>query len=362
MTFKNLVLLFLLTSLVKLSLCQNSQILVFGNTEEFEGLDTLNNIKDIKVGGGYYMTPHFIAALRHDGSLFVTGSTLIEEQIANYNENDIIQISAGWEDLVAVKSDSTIITFGERYGVPNLSSVKQVAAGWSQHYALHYDGTVSIWGDDPQSNFLESIDKIEVNGGKSEYLLALRGDTLIEYYHLNNLTSDPNNLEDVVSFSGGLNHYGLTINSAGKVGNWGFPNLNTDHLSAIETVVRDVSSDISIALDSAGNAIQITGNSFDADTLPKIQKISVNFGVVAMLVKNNNIITTMNKNINTGNEPYPNPTNGEVNLFEASEYSVLNSRGDIVQTGKSNKLDLKNFDNGLYLILTQNRQFKVLKQ
>lgn len=81
------------------------------------------------------------------------GQALLEMDI-----NDIVDIAGGREYSIALRSNSSVIAWGDKMftEVPEcvLSNVTSIAAGWYHSLALMYDGTVVGWGyrgDVPQN-------------------------------------------------------------------------------------------------------------------------------------------------------------------------------------------------------------------
>lgn len=60
-------------------------------------------------------------------------------------------------------------------------------------------------------------------------------------------------------------------------------------------------------------------------------------------------------------EPFPNPTQAKVTIPANAPYSVCNTLGTELLTGKGETIDLSNFKSGIYLIKVQNQVYKVQK-
>ena len=59
---------------------------------------------------------------------------------------------------------------------------------------------------------------------------------------------------------------------------------------------------------------------------------------------------------------YPNPTNDMLYLSKKVEYKIYNILGDIILIGNDNTIDLGNFNNGIYIIESENVRTKIIKE
>ncbi len=58
----------------------------------------------------------------------------------------------------------------------------------------------------------------------------------------------------------------------------------------------------------------------------------------------------------------PNPVQDVLTLNESCQWSLFNLNGILLQTGKSQKIDMSNYDEGLYLVNVEQKTIKVIKQ
>ena len=71
--------------------------------------------------------------------------------------NDAVEISAGSEHSLALRSNGTVVAWGSNYygqtNVPSgLSNVVAISAGGGNSMALRADGTITAWGDGEGTN------------------------------------------------------------------------------------------------------------------------------------------------------------------------------------------------------------------
>jgi alpha-tubulin suppressor-like RCC1 family protein len=120
-----------------------------------------------------------IVAVHHDGTVFAWGEAGLVVPPGGQQQNapvqvpllsDIIEVEAGYENALALKSDGTVWSWGDgskgqigdgqEYGeggtnipkqVVGLTGVVDIASGYYNGYALKSDGTVWAWGDNSRS-------------------------------------------------------------------------------------------------------------------------------------------------------------------------------------------------------------------
>ena len=59
---------------------------------------------------------------------------------------------------------------------------------------------------------------------------------------------------------------------------------------------------------------------------------------------------------------YPNPTSGMIYFNKELEYRIFNLTGSLIYEGKSQKVDLSELQNGIYIVETNNSKVKILKK
>jgi len=59
---------------------------------------------------------------------------------------------------------------------------------------------------------------------------------------------------------------------------------------------------------------------------------------------------------------YPNPTNSMLYLSEKVEYKIYNTLGDVILIGNNNIIDMRSFNNGMYILESESMRKKIVKQ
>jgi hypothetical protein len=106
----------------------------------------LNGVVAIAAGWSHSL------ALKSDGTVVAWGDNSAGQTNVPAGLTGVVAIAAGAGHSLALKSDGTVIAWGDNYwgesAVPaGLSGVVAIAAGWSHSLALKSDGTVVAWGD-----------------------------------------------------------------------------------------------------------------------------------------------------------------------------------------------------------------------
>lgn len=94
------------------------------------------------------------AVIKNDGSLFVWDRNENGESLPTTGlpTGPFLQIAGGKEHFIALKSDGTVVCWGDNYyqqcSIPaNLTNCISVGAGRTYSYAIKADGTTIFWGD-----------------------------------------------------------------------------------------------------------------------------------------------------------------------------------------------------------------------
>ncbi|HYG33353.1 MAG TPA: hypothetical protein VEC99_01130, partial [Clostridia bacterium] len=129
----------------------------------------LNSVTAISAGGLHSL------ALRSDGTVVGWGDNQYGQVTPPHDLADAVAICAGSQHSLALRSDGTVVGWGDnQYGqatVPTgLKHVAAIAAGTYASYALHNDGTLSTWGDN-------SSTQISVPSGLSNAVLIAAGES-----------------------------------------------------------------------------------------------------------------------------------------------------------------------------------------
>ena len=100
----------------------------------------------------------------------------------------VTAIAASGHQSVALKSDGTVVSWGDGAGVPEeLGDVIAIAAGNYHKLALKSDGTVVAWGDNAwgQLNVPEGLSEVTAIAGGYGHSLALKSDGTVVAWGLN---------------------------------------------------------------------------------------------------------------------------------------------------------------------------------
>ncbi len=136
---------------------------------------------------------------------------------------DVVAVDGGQSFSVALKSDGTVVGWGESYRLPpsGLANVKAIAAGDYFGLALKNDGTVTAWGDHYTAWADDVTDAIAVAAGGSHYLVLRSDGTVIARgENWNGQCDVPEGLSNVVALAAGYSHC-LALKSDGTVVGWG---------------------------------------------------------------------------------------------------------------------------------------------
>jgi len=181
---------------------------------------------------------------------------------------DVVQISAGYNFTLGLRSDSTVFGYGwsdEGQADPpdNLSQVVAIDAGRSHSLALLADSTVVAWGRNlsGQTDIPDSLEGVvAVSAGYAHSLVLFSNGTVMDWGSDEwgeDQDSIANSLDNVVAISAGRDH-NLVLNSDGTVAVWGI-NLSAYNLEPPEDLsgVVDISAGYyhNIALKSDGTIV-----------------------------------------------------------------------------------------------------------
>lgn len=170
------------------------------------------------------------------------------------NLTGVIGISAGGYHCMALKSDGTVVGWGDNtYGETNvpagLSNVVAISAGWGNNMVLKNDGTIVAWGYNSagQTTIPPGLSNVvAISSGFGSFSLALKANgTVVAWgYDGHGQCEVPNDLTNVVAISAGRWH-SLALKGDGTLVAWGD---NTYHQCDIP---QDLGSVIAIAANAA---------------------------------------------------------------------------------------------------------------
>ena len=178
---------------------------------------------------------------------------------------DVIGVSAGWYQNLALKRNGAVVKWGGPYGNDpiNLSDVVQVATGYyTESMALKSDGTVVTLSEfTPAPPGLADV--VSISAGSGGHKVALKSNGTVVAWGANQVgqTDLPAGLNNVVAISAGGSH-SLALKGDGTVVAWGY---NTSGQTTVPVGLTGVvaiatSSTASYALKADG-AVIVWGDS-----------------------------------------------------------------------------------------------------
>jgi uncharacterized delta-60 repeat protein len=136
-------------------------------------------------------------------------------------------LAAGWRHSLALRSDGTVVAWGDAPAIPDgLSHVVAIASEGGHNLALRSDGTVVAWGYNSygQTTVPDGLSNVVAIAGGGEHSLALRSDGTVAAWGYNSYgqTRIPAGLSNVVAISAGETQSESTaLRSDGTVVAWG---------------------------------------------------------------------------------------------------------------------------------------------
>ena len=165
----------------------------------------------IQVSAGY----NFTLGLRSDSTVFGYGWSDEGQADPPENLSQVVAIDAGWKHSLALLADSTIVGWGRNVSgqidIPeSLEGVVAVSAGYAHSLVLLSNGTIMDWGSDAwgedQDSIANSLDNVVAISAGRDHNLALKSDGTVVVWGINISAYEldpPDDLSDVVSISAG---------------------------------------------------------------------------------------------------------------------------------------------------------------
>jgi len=143
---------------------------------------------------------------------------------------NIVTVSAGAAQSLALRADGTVVGWGFQASVPpGLNGVAAIACGHRHSLALRSNGTVVAWGEnlDGQASVPAGLSNIIAMAGAGRHSLALKADGTVVGWGANRdgQLDVPPGLSNVIAVAAGgdqfLGAWSLALKSDGRVVGWG---------------------------------------------------------------------------------------------------------------------------------------------
>ena len=231
---------------------RTNKILAWGDND-FDQTDIpdidLSDIVEIAAGANHSL------ALRSDGTVVGWGRNEFEQSTPPDDLEDVIDIAVGYDHSLALKRDGTVEAWGRntfgKASVPfGLANVIDVEAGAEHSLALLADGRVVAWGgnDNQQIEIPDTLDRVvQISAGGYHNLARQVGGAVVTWGDNSFGQLDiPTRITQVIDIAAGWNH-SLVILPNGTVDGWGdngrgqldFPTDTQEPLQAKGLVIRD---------------------------------------------------------------------------------------------------------------------------
>jgi len=166
-------------------------------------------------------------ALKSDGTVIAWGDDYYGQCEVPTNLTGVAAIAAGNTHSLALLTNGTVVGWGDDYNgqsspPTNLTSVISIAAGVQHSLALKQDGTVASWGDNGYGqpvvpSGLSNVIAIAAGAAQS---LALRSDGTVIAWNYDGQSTVPSNLTSVIAIAAG-GPRGAALKSDGSLVTWG---------------------------------------------------------------------------------------------------------------------------------------------
>lgn len=217
----------------------------------------LDQVTAVAAGG------RFSAALREDGSVVTWGAQgSLPGQRPDDQVRNATAIVAGWDHLLVLTSDGTVLGFGSngfnKVDVPvGLSNVVSVVAGQNFSAALKADGTVAVWGQVEGNPAVRAEDLTEVVqlAASNLALCAIRADGTVAMLGGGvSMLRVPRGLTNVASIALDSNR-ALALKTDGTVVVWG-SETNSKIPAGLKDVARvAINQHLGLALRKDGSLV-----------------------------------------------------------------------------------------------------------
>ena len=232
----------------------------------------LNNVIQISAGDNQNL------ALKADGTVVALAYNGDGQLSIPVGLNNVIQISAGGYHSLALKADGTVVAWGNnefgQISIPaGLNNVVQITAGYYHSMALKSDGTIVAWGRniEGQTNIpvgLSKVIQISAGGGYElfgtySHSIALKSDgTIVAWGSIN----VPVGLSNIVQIDAG-GYHAMALKLDSTVVAWGSNGSGQTNIPAgLNNVVQIAGGrNHSLALKGDGTVVA-WGSNFDGET------------------------------------------------------------------------------------------------
>lgn len=228
-------------------------------------------IKAIAIATGWSHT----VALKSDGSVVAWGDNYFGQTTVPAGLTGVTAISAGAYHTVALKSNATLVAWGndgfrQSWVPPEITGVIAISTGHFHNVALRSNGTVVAWGrgDDGQTTVPEGLSGVTAIAAGGDHSVALKSNGTVVAWGYNGAgqTNVPAGLTGVTTIAAGANHT-LALKSNGTVVAWGDgPTPVPADLNGVIAIAGG--GNHAVALKSNGTVVAWGNNFYGQTTVP----------------------------------------------------------------------------------------------
>jgi alpha-tubulin suppressor-like RCC1 family protein len=297
----------------------------------------MNNVSILKSFGASILAGFLTLALvgnSHAQTVVAWGNYSYGQTNVPASATNVIAVSAGENQSMALRSDGTVVAWGYVSTVPpNVINVTAIAAGYNFCSALTADGTVLKWGKDATSATILGTNMIAIASGECNYGMDSNGTVSVWGTPSLNLFPSGNNTNYSMIAAGNNWSAGMTKDGLIKYRCYGTSVQNGQLVKALANEI------VEFAGSSSGDCVVTKRNGKVASnyiplssSLPDLSRLTNIVSTVlcdgsAVFLQNNSQLTSVCKWFYSPNTPIPASATNVIGISSSSSH-ILALRGN----------------------------------